>query len=121
MIRVKRIYDPVEPSDGHRVLVDRLWPRGVAKATAALDEWLKAVAPSAELRVWFDHRADRWEEFQLRYRLELAAPAAAAELARLAALSRAGPLTLLTASREMTMNLAVVLKAILDNAPGSEG
>jgi uncharacterized protein YeaO (DUF488 family) len=71
MIRVKRTYDPPARGDGWRVLVERLWPRGMKKEALAADAWLKEVAPSTELRKWFNHRADRWEEFQRRYRDEL--------------------------------------------------
>jgi uncharacterized protein YeaO (DUF488 family) len=66
MIRIKRIYDPPEPGDGRRVLVDRLWPRGLSKDAAKVDEWLKEIAPSDELRKWFGHHTDRWEEFRVR-------------------------------------------------------
>lgn len=70
-VRTKRIYEDPDPADGYRVLVDRLWPRGVSKEEAELDEWCKEVAPSDELRKWFDHDPDRWEEFRERYRNEL--------------------------------------------------
>jgi len=81
----KRIYEPAEPDDGFRVLVDRLWPRGVSHERAALDLWLKEVAPSAELRVWFDHRDDRFAEFTRRYLAELTTNPAFAELRSLVA------------------------------------
>ena len=71
MIRIKRTYDPAARGDGWRVLVERLWPRGMKKEALAADAWLKEVAPSTELRKWFDHRVERWEEFQHRYREEL--------------------------------------------------
>ncbi|WP_460844587.1 DUF488 domain-containing protein [Nocardioides ultimimeridianus] len=70
-VRAKRVYDAPAAADGHRILVDRLWPRGVSEASAQLDEWLKDVAPSAELRTWFGHRPERFEEFAERYRAEL--------------------------------------------------
>jgi uncharacterized protein YeaO (DUF488 family) len=70
-IRLKRAYEPPAPDDGTRVLVDRLWPRGVSKAKAAIDHWLRDIAPSTELRQWFAHEFDRWEEFRRRYRAEL--------------------------------------------------
>ena len=69
---LKRAYEPPEKTDGTRILVDRLWPRGVSKAKARLDEWFKEIAPSAELRTWFGHDPDRWDEFRRRYRAELA-------------------------------------------------
>ncbi len=70
-LNIKRIYEPVDPHDGVRVLVDRLWPRGISKAEAALDHWLKEIAPSSELRTWFGHRSERFTEFKIRYRAEL--------------------------------------------------
>ena len=72
-VRLKRAYDPAEPGDGYRVLVDRLWPRGVSKERARLDEWARELAPSAELRTWFGHDPERFAEFERRYRAELAA------------------------------------------------
>ncbi len=71
MIRIKRTYDPARRSDGRRILVERLWPRGMKKESVAADAWLKEVAPSAQLRKWFGHRVERWEEFGRRYRAEL--------------------------------------------------
>ncbi|MGB4549271.1 MAG: DUF488 family protein, partial [Syntrophales bacterium] len=71
MLKIKRIYDPASPGDGRRILVDRLWPRGIRKEDAAIDEWLKELAPSAELRKWFAHDPAKWSEFQKRYRKEL--------------------------------------------------
>ncbi|MEU6214789.1 DUF488 family protein [Streptomyces sp. NPDC047023] len=108
-IRLRRVYDPPEPdADGVRILVDRLWPRGLAKAAAAVDEWPKAVTPSTELRRWF-HDGGSAEEFRARYEAELAAPEAAAELARLRALAGAGPVTLLTAVRVPGSGHAAIL------------
>lgn len=113
MIRVRRVYDPPEPgADGVRVLVDRLWPRGLAKAAAAVDEWPKAVTPSAELRKWF-HAGGSREEFRQRYEAELAEPAAAAELDRLRGVAGAGPLTLLTAVKDPASSHAAVLAELL--------
>ncbi|MFB7785487.1 DUF488 domain-containing protein [Streptomyces vinaceus] len=113
MIRVRRVYDPPEPgADGVRVLVDRLWPRGLAKAAAAVDEWPKAVTPSGELRKWF-HAGGSREEFRQRYEAELAEPAAAAELERLRDLAGAGPLTLLTAVKDPASSHAAVLAELL--------
>ncbi len=109
-VRTKRIYDPPAPDDGLRVLVDRLWPRGVSKAEARLDLWQKDVAPSTELRKWFDHRPDRWAEFERRYRLELQdAPA----MRDLVALAEKGPMTLLYGARDREHNEAVVLAACI--------
>lgn len=112
-IRTKRIYDDPDPEDGTRVLVDRLWPRGVSKEEARLDEWLKSVAPSDDLREWYDHDVERWDEFRERYRSELGD--AAAETDRLFELASSGTLTLLYASTDRDHNNAVVLKAYLED------
>ncbi len=114
---VKRIYLPPAPADGSRILVERLWPRGLSKAGAAVDLWLRKATPSHELRRWF-HAAPqaRWPEFQRRYRAELQeAPEALAELHRQAA---AGRVSLLFAARDEAHNSAVVLKAVLDEGQG---
>ncbi|MFE5534993.1 DUF488 domain-containing protein [Streptomyces sp. NPDC056492] len=113
MIRLRRVYEAPEPgADGVRVLVDRLWPRGLAKADAAVDEWPKAVTPSGELRKWF-HAGGSPQEFRRRYEAELAEPAAAAELDRLRGLAAAGPLTLLTAVKDPASSHAAVLAELL--------
>jgi uncharacterized protein YeaO (DUF488 family) len=112
-VRVRRAYEEPEPDDGARVLVDRLWPRGLSKARAALDEWCKNVAPSGELRTWYDHDPDRFEEFSLRYRQELQDPERAEALAHLRELARKGPLTLLTATKRADISEAAVLAAIV--------
>jgi uncharacterized protein YeaO (DUF488 family) len=113
MISTKRVYDAPDPSDGHRVLVDRLWPRGLTKESAAIDEWLKDLAPSAELRRWFGHEHERWPEFQTRYRAELTSPALAGELARLRKLGRRERVTLLYAAHDEAENNAKVLQQVL--------
>ncbi|OJW22000.1 MAG: hypothetical protein BGO49_14545 [Planctomycetales bacterium 71-10] len=110
-LRLKRAYEPAEPEDGVRILVDRLWPRGVSKADAAIDEWMKDVAPSAELRRWFGHDPGRWAEFQRRYRAELRAQAPL--LDRLRALAKAGTVTLVYAARDEEHNDAIVLRDVL--------
>lgn len=110
-LRLKRAYEPADPVDGVRILVDRLWPRGVSKAKAALDDWLKEIAPSAELRTWFGHDPGRWPEFQRRYRAELHAHAA--ELQRLRALARTRTVTLVYGARDEQHNDAVVLRDVL--------
>jgi len=112
-VRVRRAYDEPEPDDGTRVLVDRLWPRGLSKARAALDDWCKNVAPSGELRTWYNHDPDRFEEFSRRYRQELQDPERAAALARLREFAREGPVTLLTATKRADISEAAVLAAIL--------
>ncbi|MFD7260842.1 DUF488 domain-containing protein [Streptomyces sp. NPDC059874] len=113
-IRLRRVYEPPEPgADGLRVLVDRLWPRGLSKAAAGVDEWPKAVTPSTELRKWF-HGGGSAAEFRRRYEAELAEPEAVAELARLRGLADAGPLTLLTAVQDPTTSHAAILAELLD-------
>jgi uncharacterized protein YeaO (DUF488 family) len=110
-VRRKRAYDEASPADGYRVLIDRLWPRGVSKARAQLDEWDKDLAPSAELRAWFGHRPDRFEEFCARYVEELRD-----QRPRLAALrrrAREGPVTLVYAAHDTEHNDAVVLEEVL--------
>ncbi len=121
-IRIRRVYDPPGEDDGTRVLVDRIWPRGVKREKAALDAWLPEVAPSPELRRWFGHRPERWPEFRRRYLAELDSPtpAAARDLGQLRALARSGPLTLLYGARDREHNQARVLRewlqATLDRA-----
>jgi uncharacterized protein YeaO (DUF488 family) len=110
---LKRVYDPAEESDGTRVLVDRLWPRGLSKDKAAIDHWAKDVAPSDELRRWFAHAPERWEEFQTRYRDELESPEAQEGIAALRAMARKGRVTLLYAAKNEAMNNAVVLRDYL--------
>jgi uncharacterized protein YeaO (DUF488 family) len=113
MIRTKRIYDPASKDDGFRVLVDRVWPRGVKKSAAAIDLWLKDIAPSTALRTWFAHDPAKWSEFRRRYHAELAQyPDAVALLQRHQA---KGPLTLLFAARDPAHNNAVGLKEYLES------
>jgi uncharacterized protein YeaO (DUF488 family) len=112
-VRVARVYDAPEPTDGMRVLVDRLWPRGLAKAAAALDDWCKQIAPSAELRGWYGHDPDRFAEFTQRYRAELAEPERIAALDTLRARSRQGPVTLLTATKDLAISHASVLAELM--------
>lgn len=110
-IRLKRVYAPADPDDGARVLVDRLWPRGISKVRAALTLWCKDVAPSTELRTWFGHDPARWVEFQRRYRAELRQDGAALETIR--HMAHAGPVTLLFAAHDEQHNEAVVLREVL--------
>ena len=110
-IAVKRVYQPAERSDGQRVLVDRLWPRGVSKAEAKLDLWLKDIAPSDELRKWFGHDPERWEEFQKRYREELKDKGE--EVAELKKLLVKDKVTLLYGAHDEKHNNAVALAAWL--------
>jgi uncharacterized protein YeaO (DUF488 family) len=115
-VRVRRAYDPPEPGDGQRVLVDRLWPRGLSKERAHLDEWCKGVAPSAELREWYGHDPERFAEFVRRYRAELSDPERTAALARLRDRATHGALTLLTAAKRSDISEATVLADLLSKA-----
>jgi uncharacterized protein YeaO (DUF488 family) len=112
-VRVRRVYDEPSPGDGARVLVDRLWPRGMRKDAARLDEWAKDVAPSPELRSWYSHDPAKFAEFSRRYTAELAEPGAREALARLRSLAAGGPVTLLTATREVDLSQAAVLAGLL--------
>lgn len=107
-LHVKRVYDSPSSDVGTRVLVDRFWPRGLAKEETAIDRWLKGVAPSDGLRRWFGHDLERWEGFQARYRAEIEDPEAAEELL---GLCEGGRFTLLYAARDTEQNNAVALKA----------
>jgi uncharacterized protein YeaO (DUF488 family) len=113
-VRVARIYDEPSDADGRRILVDRLWPRGVSKAKARLDEWCKAVAPSDELRRWYGHDPERFEEFSARYRAELEEGEQAEALAGIAAEAKEGTVTLLTATKELELSQAAVLKTVIE-------
>ena len=110
-IKLKRAYEQPDPGDGRRILVDRLWPHGVKKAYAAIDFWLRDIAPSAELRRWFGHRPERWPEFRRRYLAELQERPELIEEIRKAA--RGGPVTLVYGARDEAHNDAVVLKELL--------
>src|SRR5512138_3346074 len=110
-LAIKRVYEPPAAGDGHRILVDRLWPRGLSKEKAHVDLWLKEVAPSAELRKWFGHEPEKWDEFRQRYRQELRQQPEA--LQRLADAARAGTVTLLFGAREPRFNDAVALMEFL--------
>lgn len=109
-IRIKRSYEPPAPDDGVRVLVDRLWPRGLKRSEARVETWLKEVAPSAELRKWFAHDPARWDEFQRRYRAELANNPTLGVLRELIRDSKR--VTLLFATRDAERNNAVVLRDV---------
>ena len=112
-IQVRRVYDAPSPADGARVLVDRLWPRGLRKDAAHLTEWAKDVAPSTDLRTWFGHDPAKFDEFRVRYLDELSGRGQRAELAKLRALAATGPMTLLTATRDVDISQAAVLAQIL--------
>jgi uncharacterized protein YeaO (DUF488 family) len=114
-VAVKRVYEPVSRSDGARVLVDRLWPRGLRKDAIALDEWLRELAPSDALRQWFHAQPERWTLFRKRYLKELSRPEAEKDLQKLYSLAhKRKRLTLLYASKNETHNNATVLKDLLD-------
>lgn len=111
-IRLKRVYEAPAPEDGARVLVERLWPRGLSKERAAVDLWLKEAAPSPELRRWYGHDPRKWPEFRRRYREELRARGA--ELEQLRALLREGAVTFVYAARDTERNSAVVLRDVVE-------
>jgi uncharacterized protein YeaO (DUF488 family) len=110
-IRVKRIYESPEPADGHRLLVDRLWPRGISKESASLDAWMREVAPSSELRRWFGHDASRWREVKRRYGVELDIHQDL--VAEILSLARERPVTLIYSARDSNHNQAVALEEYL--------
>jgi uncharacterized protein YeaO (DUF488 family) len=112
MIKIKRIYEQPDPADGQRLLVDRLWPRGLSKEQAGVDRWLKEIAPSDELRRWFGHDPGKWREFQSRYRAELESQREL--LGQLADLARGQTVTLLYAAKDEERNNAVVLREVLE-------
>ena len=111
-ITTKRVYEPPSPGDGQRVLVDRLWPRGVSKEAAKVDIWLRDIAPSEELRRWYGHVPERWEEFKRRYHRELDRNPEA--VARLREMLEDGPVTILFGARDERRNQAIALKEYLE-------
>lgn len=115
-VSIKRIYAPVAAADGFRILIDRLWPRGMKKQDASVDVWLKEVAPSTALRKWFDHDPHKWEQFKKKYLTELRGSAALKELISLA--HKHKTLTLLFAAKEETYNHAVILQQYLKEHAG---
>lgn len=112
-VALKRVYDEPAESDGRRILVERLWPRGLSKERAHIHLWLKEVAPSHELRTWFGHDPEKWEEFRRRYEAELASGEAHRALSTLRDLAKQGPLTLVFAARDDQHTNAVVLRDLL--------
>ena len=113
MITTKRVYEPYSRTDGYRVLVDRLWPRGLSKAKAHVDYWAREIAPSTELRQWYEHDPNKWPEFQKRYRAELATPEAKAALADLVRRARGGRVTLVYSSQAGDISNAAALERML--------
>jgi uncharacterized protein YeaO (DUF488 family) len=112
-VQVRRIYDQAAAEDGVRILVDRVWPRGIRKDAAAIAEWAKDVAPSTELRKWYGHVPERFAEFEARYRDELAQPAQRAALDHLRTLAKESTVTLLTATKDVELSQAAVLARLL--------
>lgn len=112
-VRVRRVYEEPAADDGSRVLVDRIWPRGLTRADAALDEWCKGVAPSTELRKWYGHDPARFDEFARRYRAELDEPERAKALAHLRDLAAHRSVTLLTATKDAAISAAAVLAEVV--------
>jgi len=110
-VKLKRAYEPASHADGARVLIDRLWPRGVKKTDAKVDEWMKDIAPSTELRKWFGHDPTRWKEFQDRYAAEVRQHPE--QLQRLRALAREGTLTLIYSAHDEAHNNAVVVRDLI--------
>jgi uncharacterized protein YeaO (DUF488 family) len=113
-VRLKRAYERPEAADGYRVLVDRLWPRGVRRDALAVDAWMKEIGPSDELRRWFDHDAARWDDFAARYRDELRRQPAAALVDELVAQAKRGTLTLVYGAKDELHNQAIVLRGMIE-------
>jgi len=116
-VGLRRVYDDPAPEDGVRVLVDRVWPRGLTKAAVRRDEWLPDIAPTTQLRRWYGHRPERFTEFRRRYLIELSDPQLAATVDRLRNQARTGAVTLLTASKDVEHSHAAVLIDLLHEAP----
>ena len=114
MVKLKRAREPAARSDGYRVLVERLWPRGMRKADLRYDEWAKEIAPSTELRRWFHHDPERWREFRKRYRAELSAAPASEQLRRLARRAAGGTVTLVFSTHDAEHSNAAVLRDEID-------
>lgn len=112
-VKLKRVYDNPEQADGVRILVDRLWPRGLTKDKAGLDEWIPDIAPSNSLRRWFGHKPERWKEFQKRYKKELSSPKRKVILAKLKRMARISTVTLLYAAKDTDQNNAVAMAEFL--------
>jgi uncharacterized protein YeaO (DUF488 family) len=118
-VKLKRAYERPAADDGVRILIDRLWPRGVSKADAAIDQWVKEIAPSTALRKWFGHDPARWQEFRSRYAAELRQHPE--QLTRLRALAKQGPITLVFSARDERHNDAVALRGVLLGTPTKRG
>jgi uncharacterized protein YeaO (DUF488 family) len=114
MLKVKRVYDKKESGDGRRILVDRLWPRGIAKEEAGIDEWVKELAPGTGLRKWFNHEPAKWQEFKSRYTEELAAPEKVGRLMNIAKNARHNTITLVYGAKDTEHNNARVLEELIN-------
>jgi uncharacterized protein YeaO (DUF488 family) len=114
MVKTKRIYDPASPDDGRRILIDRLWPRGIKKEEAKIDEWLRDIAPSAELRKWFSHDPEKWQEFKNKYKKELKGKDKLELLEQLKKTAKKEKVTVLFSAKDIAHNNAVVLKELLE-------
>ena len=114
MVVSKRVYEPYESSDGYRVLVDRLWPRGLSKEKAHVDAWPKEISPSTELRKWYEHDPEKWPEFQRRFKEELSSPEAKAALDDIVRRAKRGRVTLLYSSHAGDISNAAVLESLLN-------
>ena len=112
MVKIKRVYDPASREDGKRILIDRLWPRGIKKEEAKIDEWMKEIAPTADLRKWFSHDPAKWPEFRKRYINELKGKSDLVE--RLRSEATEGTITLLFAAKDAERTNAVVLKEVIE-------
>ena len=120
-IRIKRIYEPPSPEDGVRILVDRLWPRGITKEQASIDEWMKEIAPSAELRTWFGHRPERFAEFAERYKRELSEEPRRGLVNRISETAVQKNVTLVYAAKDPVHNHAIVLQDWLNRRLNPDG
>ena len=120
-IRIKRIYEPPSPEDGVRILVDRLWPRGITKEQASIDEWMKEIAPSAELRTWFGHRPERFAEFAERYKRELSEEPRRGLVNRISETAVKKNVTLVYAAKDPVHNHAIVLQDWLNRRLNPDG
>ncbi len=112
MLKVKRVYEPPSADDGYRILVDRIWPRGVTKERARIDEWRRDLSPSTDLRKWYGHDPDKWDEFRRRYRAELEAAGKIADVRKIGEMARSRDITLVFGARDPLHNQAVAVREI---------
>lgn len=114
-VYIRRAYEPAQDNEGYRVLVDRLWPRGISKADLAYDQWCKDLAPSAELRRWFGHEVEKWPEFRKRYQTELTTAAQQARIQEIITAAKGQRITLIYSAKDQEHNQAVVLADVISN------